>query len=312
MRRFSRKIFVVLIVLCCLVYGGLEVTARFFGMVDFPLYVKSGAIGYYLKPGQSGAFLDRNHWYVNRAGFNNQIEFRSDHPYAILTGDSVIYGGNPIDYETRIGTLTQRFAGQNIWTAAVGGWSLENELSYLKQRQAAVAGADKLIVQFDNGDLDGLARWGGEMVHPTGAPFSAFSYVLSRDVLPRLFHMHTASDLPPIPTTVAAQTRGAWHKELEDLLSYYHGRVLFLLYPDQQGFENPALWAAQTQIIRAYLAQHADRIDVVDVGHLKGWSSRLYRDSIHPDAEGRELIARAIANWIDAGTISPPRPAVPD
>lgn len=283
-----------------LIFGGAaisEIAVRMLGMVDFPIYAKSDTVGYYLKPGQHGAFLNSNRWYVNKAGFNNDTPFHPTHPYTILAGDSVVYGGNPVDYADRIGTLTQAQTGSNVWVAAVGGWSLENELQYLKQRQAEVSNADTLVIQYDNGDLDGLAPWAGQMVQPIRQPVSAFRYEFLRYALPRIFHIKVASELPPIPSGVSA-SRGAWRQQFDDLLSYYHGPILIVLYPDQEAVTHPDLWADQTKTIKAFGAGRSDRISFLDVAKLKGWSTDLYRDGIHPNLGGSKLISSAIAEWV--------------
>jgi len=140
---------------------GIEVLVRVAGVADFPLYELSTETGYQLKSNQSGEFMKKNKWYVNAEGFNNDSPFDGGRPYTLLVGDSIVYGGNPVDYKDRIGSQLANSLDQNVWVAAVGGWSLYSELAYIEKRDLAVRNARNIVIVYDNGDLDGISKWGG-------------------------------------------------------------------------------------------------------------------------------------------------------
>ena len=284
-----------------LVFAGLviaELATRISGIVDFPVYQRSGEIGYFLTASQHGKFLGRNRWFVNADGFNNDQPFTATHPYTVLVGDSVVYGGNPVDYADRIGTISSELAQQNVWTAALGGWSLYNELAYISARKQIISQADHLVFVFDNGDLEGLASWGGEFIHPTAHPMLAFPYALKRYLIPRLFNLNSTPELPAIPQPVSHNKSLDWQRQLDDLLAYYPGKIMFVLYPDQETCARTNLWQDQTREIRQYIARHQDRIFILDVQQIKGWDAGDYRDGIHPNSKGDQLLAVNISAWI--------------
>jgi hypothetical protein len=272
----------------------LEIFVRFSGLADYPLYRTTDTTGYELQPGQHGVFLRKNHWYVNRDGFNNDKEFLPTHPSTLLVGDSIVYGGNPVDYGNRIGTLLSGLLGQNVWVGAAGGWSLFNELGFLQEKKKIARQTDQLVIIYDNGDLDGLAPWGGEMVHPTYRTILSLPYVWMRYIQPKIFHSTPPAELPAIPAVVSTIRNDQWKAKLDDLISWYQGSILFLLYPDQQALVNAKLWQEETKDIREYISTHTDKIKVVDVRSIPEWKNSLYRDGIHPNTEGNRILAEVI------------------
>lgn len=277
------------------IFGGgvlAEVAVRISGVTDFPVYTRSEKVGYYLSPGQHGFFLHRTHWYVDREGFNNDREFDGRRPYTLLVGDSVVYGGNPVDYADRVGTVVGSKAKQNVWVAAAGGWSLLNELAYLSQRKDIVRNADHLVIVYDHGDVDGLVPWQGEYTWPTKRPWLMAPYIVKRYLLP------SQDELPPVSSSVSQCANSGWRAKLDELLAVYPNQLVLVLYPDKAAIGDAVLWQEQTKDIREYAAAHESRIRVVDVRNVPGWSISMYRDVIHPNTKGNRFLAGLISKQL--------------
>lgn len=253
-----------------------EIGARLAGLTDFPVYVRSPGIGYSLAPSQRGAFLDKNHWFVNRAGLVNRDEWKPGGCF--LVGDSVVYGGNPVDYDSRVGTLAERQLHRPVWVAATGGWDMPNELAFLEAHPEQVKAASHIVFVFNKGDFGPASEWTGDLSFPTQKPAIATLYLLRRYVLPH------PSELPPINGVRPVAT---WKPAFDRFLQSYGGPVSVILYPGPNDLRS-ATWEKDTAAIRT-----EPRVTVIDA--QPSWQSNRYRDSIDPNAAGNAALAALAA-----------------
>lgn len=295
MGNFLKKYQVALIVFA-LLFLSIEISIRYMGVVSFPLYTIDSKKHYYLNPDQSGTFLNKNKWFVNSNGFNNKEQIDTSKPYIMLVGDSVVYGGNPVDYNDRIGYQLDSILDKNVYIGAVGGWSLYNEIEFINKNIDIANRSDFIVIQYDNGDLDDYAKSVGGLVHPTQKPYLATYFLLEKYVYPKIFKSSKESELPPIPEEV--KSNGNWKNELLAVSNNTGKKILFVLYPDQKAFSNLELWNKQTKDIRNFISKYPNQFDYIDIAETKGWSLNLYRDGIHPNVEGNKLIALDIANYL--------------
>ena len=86
--------------------------------------------------------------------------------------------------------------------------------------------------------------------------------------------------------------------ELRTFLAANAGKASFVLYPDRAEAVAPALEAAHFASGRALLAAAGAR-NVVRVASDSRWSSRYYKDDIHPTPEGNRVLAAILAGLID-------------
>ncbi len=74
----------------------LELGPRIIGLVSFPIYELDPDYKYVVRPNQHGAFLNYNDWVINSARMPIAAEFTSsEHPNALLIGNSIVFDGNP-------------------------------------------------------------------------------------------------------------------------------------------------------------------------------------------------------------------------
>ncbi|MEK5752394.1 hypothetical protein V3519_10285 [Acinetobacter variabilis] len=293
---FLKKTKIIFILVIALI-GISEVFLRFKGAIDFPLYQAEPNGHYSLIPNQQGKFLNKNEWFVNSSGFNNDREIDSKKPYIMLVGDSVVYGGNPINYKDRIGYTLEKELSQNVYVGALGGWSLYNEMQFINKNIGIAKNAEFLVIQYDNGDLTGFAKLNPNGVtHPTEKPQLATYYYLQKYVYPKLINKTNASELPSIPEK--ALSNGDWEKELLEISKNIKGKILFVLYPDKKALADKDLWDDQTYHIKKFINENKDKFDYIDIVKIPEWNSQLYRDGIHPSNDGNQVIANVIANYI--------------
>jgi len=267
-----------------------EASTRIFGLTSFPIYIRDPKIGYYPAPNQSGAFLRRNRWFINDRGFENDRPFVVSHPSAMLVGDSVVYGGNPVDYEQRIEAIaTKKWKGR-IWVASAGGWSLLNEIAFLHTHMHELNSVDRLIFILNNGDFGPPAAWTGELAFPTRRPSVATLYLFRRYILPH------PSELPMISVEDDKASQSLWSAEFSKLLMTTHAPITIILYPDQNDLKDGALWNSDTAAIRRYVAAHSNRMAITDLRADPRWNKSLYRDSIHPNLIGNKFLAEIVTD----------------
>jgi len=284
-RRARSGLFVNVATIFIVTYVGLEIVVRLAGLGSFPVYVRDSAVGYYLMPNQHGVFLDRIHWFVNSDGFVNDRDFTDSHPSSLLVGDSIVYGGNPVDWDCRVGTLAGKYSRRATWVAAAGGWNLLNELAFLEQYRRIVGKVDRLIFVLNSGDFGEAGQWTGELAFPTRHPLSLFPYLIRRYLL-----AHPA-ELPPVNITATGQT---WQPEFDRLLRASPERVTIILYPDRADYSDKSAWAQHTAAIRQYGARHRN-LKFVDLTQETSWRGSYYSDGIHPTCAGNHALAGIVA-----------------
>ena len=293
---FLKKTKIIFILVIALI-GISEVFLRFKGAIDVPLYEAEENGHYSLIPNQQGKFLNKNEWFVNSSGFNNDREIDSKKPYIMLVGDSVVYGGNPVDYKDRIGYRLEKELSQNVYVGALGGWSLYNEMQFINKNIDTAKKAKMLVIQYDNGDLYRLAKINKDRVtHPTERPLLAIDFYIRKYILPKLMDKSIDPELPPIPKN--SPSDGKWENELLAISEKVPGKILFVLYPSQDSFSDKKLWAKQTLEIKNFINKNPNNFDYIDIANIPSWNLQMYRDGIHPNVQGNSLIAKEIAKYI--------------
>ncbi len=274
------KVAVSLVVAVFVVLGASEFAIRWMGVTDIPIFIPDIRVGYYPRPSQHGKVLRRNHWVFNDRSMGVAEPFRYAPNGVLLVGDSVVYGGAPLDQPVHIAPLLRRATGRSVWPLAAGGWALDNEL------QMVLAHSDLLhtptIVWVSNtGDFGAKNAWTNPVQYPSHRPISALFYVLRRTLLkPR--------DVVDSPESPEATRR--WQMDLQSFLDAYHGRLLWVLYPKKNELD---VRQERFSLLRKILR---DRARIIDLGNTPAWSKQNYRDSIHPNAEGDQVLATVIAN----------------
>lgn len=276
-----------------------ELGLRAAGLVDFPLHDADPRIGYIPRASQSGAYLRHNHWQINEKSQGSppwQPNRRTD----LLLGDSIVWGGNPLDQPQKLGpTLQRTLPDTDVWSAAAGSWGVPNEVEYLDRFADVVQACEIVVWVINTGDLNSRSQWASELTHPRHPPPSALLYVAQKYLLPRVQALLPALAPPPAAEQSPAappifpETEALFRDRLQALVATR--RVLVVVWPERAAAAGaePALSTHRTFV------DHVTRllppgVLLLDAGNGPP-PTTLYRDDIHPSAAGNEWLAQHIA-----------------
>ena len=290
--RFSLVSALALFLLC-------ETAARYFGVVDFPLYETDPTIKYIVKADQKGAFLNRNDWYFNN--MNMPIDEAYDaarRPDILLVGNSIIMGGNSFRQADKLTPLLQRMIGDGatVWPAAIGGWTQINEMAYLDRHADIARNADYIAWEYMAGGLSAATPWNGEYAFPTQRPLCAACYAFRRYVLAKLLRFGAGGELPvtgaPLPENVENFER---HLAALALSQGAARPGLIWLYPTRAQLAEARAgrdWLPERALIAALAEKY--RFKIVDIAAHPEWRAELYADGVHPGVAGNKVLAQIL------------------
>lgn len=268
--------------IACLLPLGAEVAIRASRVDDVPLYRADSRIGYIPAPNQTGAFIWTHAWAFNALSMGTERPFVPHLAGSIaLVGDSIVLGGNPYRAEDRLGPQLARTTGRPVWPIGAGSWALQNELQYLRDHPAVVDGVDQIVIVSNSGDFGLPSAWANELTHPRMRHWSSAWQLFRKYVW--------QPAMPAVPKGLQVRSQDV-HGFLSDLAGRVHRPIIVILYPDRAeslnssrcGFPVPAL-------------MDVPNVRLFCIKSSRGWATSLYRDDIHPDANGMRILARLIA-----------------
>lgn len=271
-----------------------EVAVRACGMLNFPLYQADSDVGYWLAPGQSGSFLNRNRWFFNERGMGVAEAFQpGQRRDVLLVGDSIVLGGNPLDQAGKLGPrLTQR-TGEHYWPLSAGSWALLNELHALKRSMDVVEQSDAIVFVLNSADFDQASSWACDLTHPLERPRVGLIY-LARKYLA----IGPQCGNPPEELTVPkADWKVAWREFMSD--DRVRGKpVNVWLYPTREESLNPDLLRARLESVGTQLRMEGlfGNLILRSVGRDSRWARAVYIDGIHPDAASVGILSEVMAS----------------
>ena len=289
-----------------------EVLLRAAGILNFPLYRLDPEAGYRYAPGQSGSFLNRNRWTINELSMPTTRRWQpGTAPDLLVVGNSIVAGGNPYDQREKLGAameraLADRFA---VWPVATGGWSVVNQMGYLRTFPEVTAAADLFVWSYTSGGLWSASPWLGDDVFPRERPRSALAYVVRKQLLQRFGRGFVAQGEGRTPGTTARSPQEVYAGHLAQFdatlgaLAAATGRRtpgVLLLYPTAAQLAHArggAEWLAE----RADLVRVANGhgVVVIDLAATHWWEHSHYRDGVHPTVEGNQVLARILVEALD-------------
>jgi hypothetical protein len=264
-----------------LIAGGGELGLRAVGAADFPLFHADPAIGYFPQPNQQGAYLRSHHWVFNDRSMGTERQFTASPDAVLLVGDSIVYGGNPLNQPDKLGPTLERISRRPIYPLSAGGWAFANELAMLRANPDLLT-TPTIVVVANSGDYGQIAPWTSAINWPTGHPLSAIDYNMRK-------FLFKPQDV--VFSAQSAEASRRWQTDLAWLLAQYHGRLIWVLYPTLAEVHRPL-----PANFGPVLQQLQGRAEIVDVFGAAEWTTKLYRDGvIHPSAAGDKVLAGIIA-----------------
>jgi len=265
-----------------------EICVRAMGMVDFPLYDANSKIGYIPSVNQRGSFLNINDWEFNELHMGASAFKPNQSHDVLLVGDSIVYGGNHLKQNERLGPRLQDVYRGGVWPISAGSWALRNELAYLRMNPKVPANVKKIVFVLNSGDFgDTASSWACESTHPRTRPRVAMWYLFNKYI----YSLEKCGDTPldlEVPY-------GNLETELKSFMMAYSDKSVFVLYPSRSELLNIDL--AKNNFEKGVkLLQTVGAAHIVHVNQDKRWNTYFYRDDIHPSAEGNQVLALIITN----------------
>jgi len=302
--KLSRPLLAVSIIVISAI--GLEFGVRSTGIIDFPLYDADEEIGYVLKPSQSGRFLNKNSWTVNAESINAGPWKPNGKKDILLVGDSLVWGGNPMDQSERLGPqLEKLIPNWRVWPIAAGSWSAGNQLVYFSRHPDVLVQGDIIVWVLNDGDLAEKSEWTRESTHPRTRPTSALAYAFEKYVKPRLTQMLPAEkQTEPVEGVINQflddETIDRFSKFVENEATSRGVRFLFIAYPGKGVVEgNQTDVETYAHFVKRLRESVGVNGQVFDLKTSTSWNADLYRDGIHPNAEGNRIMAAEIAKLLN-------------
>jgi hypothetical protein len=281
--------------------GITELGIRTSGLTDFPAYAADSEIGYIVKPNQSGRFLNKNAWAFNNKSMPTEHAWEPTGPMNIMViGNSIIMGGNPLDQKDKLIPQIEKDLGTkySVWPVGIGGWTTVNEMAYLARNPDVVKSTNFFIWEYMPGGLSGLSEWRGDYVFPKERPMCATWYVFRRYLLPRLLSL-SMSELPPQIRKVNDRYLANFDANVAALCKstgLKHPGMIFL-YPGKMDLlraRHSTEWLPERKDLEAISSKYG--LTLVDVAQNSAWTELLYRDGVHPSAEGNVVLAKIISD----------------
>lgn len=236
-RLLSKRLFQVTTLMIALLLIS-ELGLRAAGLVDFPLYDADPRIGYIPRASQSGAYLRHNHWQINEKSQGSAPWQPDRHTDLLLLGDSIVWGGNPLDQPQKLGpTLQRALPDTDVWSAAAGSWGVPNEVEYLDRFPEVVQASEIVVWVINTGDLNTRSQWASELTHPRHRPASALLYMVEKYLLPRVqawlpaLASTPAPEQSPAAPPIFSETEALFRVRLHDLAATR--RVLVVVWPER-------------------------------------------------------------------------------
>ena len=281
------KIFIGLVTFLALLEG----VVRLSGITNFPLYDADNQIGYITKASKSGSFLNINDWQFNALHMGVASEFAPTAGLStLLISDSIVYGGNHLKQREKLGPQLEKVIGGHVWPISAQSWGLRNELTYLVQHPYVVNNVNQIIFILNDGDFDEASSWVCEMTHPKSYPPLRLVFVIKKYI----YDWSPCGSLLPeykVPD-------GNWHPELLSFLrskEMKDKKISFYMYvgKSEEGDKKLQVSANGIEQFGKELKEVA-RKPVYSVARDSRWSIAMYRDEMHPTAEGNQMLANII------------------
>jgi len=269
----------------------LELACRVLGLADVPIRSANRVTGYIPLPNQHGRFLG-NEWTINGLSMISAATYDKGRPSIVLAGDSVIFGGNPLDQSERVGQQLTRLLQRNVYAIADGSWGFKNELAYFLNYEAALGGPSDVVFVLNGDDFKEPSAWRCFSHHPTSRPLSAAYFVLRKYTVAECEkEVPVAARVPDFPLAQGVE---------RFLLAYPHTRAFILLYPTRQELVDQVSIRGMLDASLGELEARLRVVDLIEVARSDPqlWQPEHYADEIHPNPGGAAALARVIAEKV--------------
>lgn len=285
-----------------------ELTLRFgFGLGNPVLSQADSDTGYRFQPNQKTVRFGRTIEYnqYSQRSEPTTLENPQDKLRILMTGDSVLNGGNSTDQPQTItelfeAQLTQSKHPAEVLNASAGSWGIGNQLGYL--RKFGTFQSDALILQIGSHDLRQPTSTsepvGNHPAYPTHPPLLATQEAITRYALPRLTRLLKSDSSPT--ETAPEQLNQQFQENMKNLkaivqLARDNNIPVFVLYtPDRKDL----IPTPETPERKPQFLQLLNSLQVPVIDTQTAWSNlpsstvqTYFRDGVHLTEAGNKAVA---------------------
>lgn len=288
-----------------------EIFARFYlGLGTPPLSIAHPKIEYMYKPNQDG-YRFRKHFIFNQYGMRAESltkQKKSKELRVLVFGDSVVNGGALTDQSKLATSILQDKAaekvGENIFVGNIsaGSWGPGNWLAYAQEY--GFFGADIVVLIISSHDYADNPTFQplNKNTHPSEQPISALFEGVERYFLPHFFpQIFSSTAIIATDNFVEKKREIEAQKGLNDLRSFLklakNNSMTVLVF---QHYEKSEIESNHANVGNQRIKRVCKQLDIVPISlepyFRKSMADGInpYRDNIHPNEVGQELIFEAM------------------
>lgn len=234
----------------------------------------------------------------------------------LMTGDSVLNGGTPIDQQETISALLQAKLSETgksveVLNASAGSWGIGNQWGYL--REFGFFDSDALILQIGTHDLTQPTstsdRVGIDPNYPNRRPGFALQELLTRYLLPQIaLRLQLNPPAIEIPTTVDPDAQFRQNLEFVRAIAArarQQNIPVFVLYTPNWTdiLPEPSQPPYKVEFFNVLAALHVPVVDTQAAWSKLPPTTResYFRDSVHLTVAGNRAVVSLLSekNWIN-------------
>ena len=272
-------------------------------MTDFPVYDTGPMIGYLPSPNQQGNFLNKNRWSINEKSQCSPKWEPDKKPDVLVIGDSVVWGGNPLDDSNKLGyQLQNRLPDHSVWSAAAGSLAIPNLVAYTDRFPDVPSRMEHIIWVVNAGDYGERTQWATDRSHPRSRPLWGTWYLANKYVFfPILSKRRAVSKSRP--PEVSEETLNLLRKKIQEISSDDDGpRHVIAFYSGKElinGTANMELVEREAKCLSLTHECLGGLCEIIVIQDDERWNDSLYRDAIHPSADGNSVLADILADYVN-------------
>ncbi|MFP9099034.1 hypothetical protein ACLI09_08265 [Flavobacterium sp. RHBU_24] len=264
-----------------------------FGFCNATLYVASPDYEYIAAPNQDGTRFGK-HYHIN------SFSQRSDEPdpgkeKILGLGDSVLYGGSPIDQDSLATTLFTARTGVQMLNVSAGSWAPDNCAAYLKKQGTFGAKAIILVVSgHDAYDTMNFKPVVGVLSsYPEKQSVLAWGELINRYVILRLFKGTFKEENVTQPIKHKGSIFNPGFSELKKIAQKAGIPLIVYLHPVRIEVRKHYNTDDAKEIITWCNQNNIPIVNGLDCGFVIS----DYRDIIHMEAKGQNKLAEVMQQY---------------
>jgi lysophospholipase L1-like esterase len=289
-----------------------EIYARFvLGLGNPVLYETSSVYGYRAIPNQNVRRFG-NRIFYNAQGLRSEPISPNPVPGTVRVlciGDSITFGGAQTDqaktYPYQLQELLNREGSKTfeVLNASAGGWAIENEEAYLRQK--GIYRSKIVVLELGSHDLF-QPKASGEIVgksvnFPKKNPLFALEEGFYRYFIPRFLPdlQVGEANLQSAPTEKDLNRNMATFVRIANLVKARKAQLIVILVEQPDELEPKSALANFSKKVIANQARDLNipYKNLQEDFRLAG-NNKLFRDGLHPNAAGNKVMAEAVAKLI--------------